>query len=528
MTYNEKAPTSSFPQVVGQVFEAVNARGLKKRYLLQRFLGGGATSVVWLAQEVDEQGSVQGKPVAVKALKLKTEAQWRDAFEDEIQVLRTLREAEERLKDGYYAIPEVYDVSPKGISPAYLAMEFVPHAGVDKWVQPHNDLIECVKLLRETGEAYREQLVNVTSDLRAVLGQDEALVSDMQALTDQELSLADLLREVSRKVEETLRERRGLSDGEVCQIGAQVCRVLQLLHESGRGYQDFQLQDVRWDRDHWRVKIIDWNVVTPLGQVDLAQGRGREYVQRDLARLSSYLFYLCTAVRAPEGGASPRSLARQGGPAWSECTSLALRLVLERALDPDLRRRYAQAFDFEEKRGSLMALSELRSLGAALSEVSRWHGLSAGELMALAVRCKDAKLTMETRAVIQLARQNLKQEHDELQHVMAERLDQLEKDIGPMVGRPSFELGLELLEARDIAGAVAAFEQAVADAPDDLEAHRWLALARSLSNLSWDERQRLWQSKQLQVAMKALQDERWTEAMHAFDSVARDEGGPNP
>ncbi|MBK9092425.1 MAG: hypothetical protein IPM84_06535 [Anaerolineae bacterium] len=92
-----------------------------------------------------------------------------------------------------------------------------------------------------------------------------------------------------------LAANQGLSEEEVILVGRQVCRVLQLLDERGRGYQDFQLLNVRYDRANRRIKIIDWNVVTPKDRVNLENQQGLEHVQQDLFKLAQYLFRLAHA-----------------------------------------------------------------------------------------------------------------------------------------------------------------------------------------------------------------------------------------
>ncbi|MBC8253874.1 MAG: hypothetical protein H8E35_07585 [Ardenticatenia bacterium] len=522
MISNDESVPGSFRWEPGQTFETTNAFHQPRRYHLDRFLGGGATSLVWLAQEFSVDGEVQRPEVALKVLKPETEAQWREAFEDEIRVLRTLWTAEEQLRDGRHAIPEVYDISPEETSPAYLAMEYVPHPSVDELALPPSELPSQLADLAKTGTSLLQQLSSILADLSRVADVSPELAEMVAHLSEQDLGSVERLKSTAHEVEAWFREHQGLSEEEVALVGTQVCRVLQLLHESGRSYQDFQLHNVRWDQEKQRIKVIDWNVVTPPGQVNLSSEHGLEHVRRDLARLASYLFWLRTLVRAPEAGAPPRTLARLGGRAWSEHTSLALRLVLERALDPDPNKRYARAYDASERGHSLVSFSELSSLGAALDLVARWHSAPAGELVGLAGQYRESAMVTETLALIELARQRLDREPSDVRDSFLAKLDELEEMIALSTSRPSFELGCRLLDAGDAARAAEAFGQAVAETPDDLEAYRWLALARSLRALRLEEFEQLWKSDRLQVAMGALMDERWDEALQALETAEED------
>jgi hypothetical protein len=412
-------------------FETVNAYNQPRRYHLLRFLGGGATSFVWLAHEIDKDGN-ELRQVALKVLKPEAEAEWRENFEDEIRVLRALWNAEEKLNDGWHAIPALHDVSLRDVSPSYLAMEYVSASGVDEL---------------------------------APLGEEEALL-----------------------------------------IGAQTCRVLQLLHDNDRSYKDFQLRNVRWDRQTPHIKIIDWNVVTREGEVN---------IEKDLARLASYLFWLRTRVRAAEIGASPRDLARLGGRVWSEGTSLACRLVLERALHPDPRKRYLRAHNLPLKNG-LKPLSAMQTLGEALYQVLQWHKTDTGFLISLANSCLQQKLNDDALAAVEFGRRHLAQVPADLRSSLASSLNQIEQQAIAGCGRDALERGRRWLDARDVAKAAEAFEQAVSEATHDLEAHRWQALGSSLHSLQLEEFDRLWATKSLQKGMQALSDEEWEKAVHTF------------
>ena len=437
-----------------QVFRTINSMSPpeQRRYLLRRYLGGGSTSFVWLAHELTDVGDVR-RPVALKVLKPRTsneppsEWEWRcGAFEDEIRVLNELWEAEEEeLGDGWHAVPELYDYSPRDVSPAYLAMEYVD-----------TDLLPAV--------------------------------------------------------DELARFEGGLSEEEVLDIGIQVCRLLQLLHDNKRSYKDFQLQNVHWNRRARRIKVIDWNVVTQRGQAN---------VERDLVRLASYLVWLRTLYQPPESGVRPRVLAARGGAPWNRDTSRAFRLVLERALSPDSSERSPGADalgDVESgQKPGLRPMEELGTLGEVLREVRRWRQADVNQLVGVAGTCMSKQMFSEARAAVELARAQAEEMPDVAQG-SRKILDALWQAVtgkeDGLRGSESDPLrrGQEYLAIGAVGMALDALQSAV-DEQDDLEARRWLAMAQAVKGLPRDEIKPLWERRLLQDTIAALQEERWGDAV---------------
>ncbi len=258
------------------------ALGVTRHYELHKYLGGGATSIVWLASEPTLRGPIPKRDrVALKVLKPESEHLWREASEDEISVLRQLYQAEEDLHDGVHAIPQVYDVSPREMSPAFLAMEFVPFPSVDSLALPPHDLPNRLTQVNELYEAFRPKLQYILDDARVMWEKDQASVQLVNDLQKQEEEIRRGVDGLQGQLINQLAANQGLSEEEVVLVGQQVCRVLQLLHEKGRGYQDFQLLNVRYDRANRRIKIIDWNVVTPKDRVNLERHQGMEHVQQN-------------------------------------------------------------------------------------------------------------------------------------------------------------------------------------------------------------------------------------------------------
>lgn len=495
------------------------ALGVTRQYKLRKYLGGGATSTVWLASELDPDASAPKRDrVALKVLKPESEHLWRNAFEDEISVLRQLYQAEEDLRDGVHAIPQVYDVSQREMSPAFLAMEFVPFPSVDTLALPPHDLPNRLTQVNELYEAFRSKLEYVLDDARVMWEKDQASVQLVSNLQKRDEEIRRGVDGLQGHLINQLAANQGLSEEEVILVGQQVCRVLQLLHEKGRGYQDFQLLNVRYDRANRRIKIIDWNVVTPKDRVNLENQQGLEHVQQDLFKLAQYLFWLRTLVMPPASGAPARSLARLGGHAWSGNTSLALRLVLERALDPDPTRRFQRAVSRSTPVGQ--PLAEIDSLGLALTTVHQWfEKKKVAELLAEIERHKSQARPMDALALVDLAQRRLPLEAANIQGIYGPEIERYFDELSKQTRRPEFEEGQRRLDLVDAAGAERRFAAACLAYPDDLEAARWQVLAQYLQPLKMDDCRRLWASGKLQAGMQALTEERWSAAKAALSDA---------
>ena len=491
------------------------------KYKLLKYLGGGATSHVWLACELgtgDSSTTIRDttirEAVAIKVLKPESERLWREAFEDEIDVLNQLGNAEKDRGDGERAIPVGHTVSKKGDSPAFLVMEYVPFPSVDTVAAPSDNLPQRLDELQRLHVSFKESLDALLDKTKVIWASKPDLETMVKELQSNDQKVDTGTGQLSQEFTNWLNARRGLNEEEVIVVGQQICRVLQLLHEAGRGYQDFQLHNVRYDQERRRIKIIDWNVVTPKNRVNLKLKEGLEDVQQDLFKLAQYLFWLRTQVMPPPGGALVRTLARLGGAPWSSQTSLALRLVLERALDPNPARRYPHAFDFEP------GADPDQSLGLALTRVSEWYAQNTTDLLQAAEQEKARNRGLEALAIIELAQQRVLQEAPAIREVFLTNIKSLLSDLGELTKRPDFEEGQRRLHLFDAAGAIEQFAAAMRADPDDLEATRWHALAQRLQTLSLDNYALLWKSGKVQAAMQALTEERWSAAEALFKDAS--------
>lgn len=511
---------------LGSVFEASNAFGIRKRYFLKRFLGGGATSVVFLADEIradNTSASVARADIALKILKPETEAEWRGAFEDEIQVLRGLWEAETVRGFSWHAVPEIYDNSSAGASPCFLALEYVTHPGVDALAMPAFEIGQRIEALEELGLKLAADLRTLQEDAERVWGKDSK-ASLLSATWEQVGSLPDALLLARGQLEERSLAERGLSEHEVALIGAQMCRLLQLLHDLGRGYQDFQLHNIRWDRQRQRIKVLDWNVVTPARSIDVSLGVGLDLVARDLVHLADYLFWMRSWKRVSEGGASPAELVEHGGQPWRDYTSLALRLVIERALSLDPVARFAQAYDFAEVDQPLPAVADLKSLGAALEWAAAWQSADANvfKIIAEATNYQAKGRQVEALALAELALQRAEglptqQQRDGVK----EDAREIRKQASAQIKRPAVEQGLRALDSLDVSRAIVAFAQAVAEHPADLEAWRYLSLSQSFTAAEPAQMRQLHQDKTLDELIRLIAGPAWSSAAGLLDQTER-------
>lgn len=344
----------------------------ERRFQLIERLGGGKTSVVWLARTMQDDDTPTGfdnsaKKVALKVLHTDSESQWREAFEDEIAVLRAL---EGKALD---AVPQLFDVSKQNASPAFLTMEYVAFPSAQELAKPEYQLNELVQEMVKAVDSLHYQaslLQSRTSSLNDVAQIQEQLTTVIKNSGAIQQSLPTL-QTATKEWDEA---NKGLEEWEVMQIGFQVCQVLQALHEMGRSYKDFQLQNIHWNREKKQVKIIDWNVVTKPGSINIQGNTGLELIKKDLTTLAQNLFYLRTLVMPPES-ASADLLRHYGGELWQR-SSYLFKLVLEKALHPQAGTRFKWAYKAPG--------GTEESLGEILRQVSDWLSMNATKLVSAA------------------------------------------------------------------------------------------------------------------------------------------------
>lgn len=156
-------------------------------------------------------------------------------------------------------------------------------------------------------------------------------VVDQQRTGDRRFLVMDLAP--GRPLDDLLRGEPGyLPELDALTIGEQLCRVFRCLHdELQRTYLDFRPENVFWDGDARQIMVIDWNVLSQRGQVDVAT---------DLDALGRLLCWMLTGMVPPQSGL--HEAVR-----WNEL-SLGTRLILQQALHHQADRRFASAAELHQ------------------------------------------------------------------------------------------------------------------------------------------------------------------------------------
>ena len=474
-------------------------------YRLEKILGAGRTSVVWLAKQLYPRTKEAFREVALKVLR---DPVWEPQFEDEIWVMNSLRQEEEEAKDGLSSIPKIYDKSPTGQSPRYIAMEFVKSPSVEDLLSPHMDLIRSMQ------EA-AEQFVSLAGQWRELISAFNVAGEEFRGIIDEEFRRLVPEPQSALKLKEKVSELwekhgRGLEEKDVAEIGFQAARILQMLHKLGRYYLDFQLKNLRWDRERGQLKILDWNVVSSWDSVDLERKIGMDKVASDIEHLAAYLFRMLTLNEPPSGGGSKVALSNAGGWVWREQVSDAMKAVLTKALSPEQEKRYIVAYDKNDpdickaSGGKIVSLADMRSLGGALKNIAFWWRADEELVMS----CLRSLLNSTDSASTELAWM--------LYDIATKRgfdTKSLGNTLSAVAGRmrgDSLAMALAYLRS----GSIREAEQVLENIPESLGAKRWLTIARDLESISILDKsfEILWSEDLLPEIVKAVEEENWLKA----------------
>ncbi len=136
---------------------------------------------------------------------------------------------------------------------------------------------------------------------------------------------------------------------EALELARQALELLEQLHiQVRRTYTDMQIKNFCWDQEHRQLKVIDWNHVSQQYPVDAEADEQQEFEtlkQRDLARLAAYLYKTFTGKGASEQGESSKELESRAEMQWPQI-SAASRRILQQALHPTPKRRYPDVTAF--------------------------------------------------------------------------------------------------------------------------------------------------------------------------------------
>lgn len=151
--------------------------------------------------------------------------------------------------------------------------------------------------------------------------------------------IADLILELSTRGET-------LPELEMLVITDYLLDLLQAAHERDIVYNDVDAKHLFWDRDRYRLKIIDWgNAVFLEGDEITPQGVSR---QSDVAQVGELLYFILTGGRRVEvprdaGDHFLVDFGDEGGRIHSR-----LQAIVSKAIHPNPRQRYATVTDLRK------------------------------------------------------------------------------------------------------------------------------------------------------------------------------------
>ena len=265
--------------------------------------------------------------------------------------------------------------------------------------------------------------------------------------------------------EQSLGKTGGLSEADGLTIGEQLCRVFQVLHEKlERSYLDFQPRNVFWDAETRHITVVDWNLLSPVGQAD---------VTGDLDAVARLLYRLLVGESLPSQG--PHYGAR-----WASLTS-GTQAVLTQALHGNPARRY----------------SGMAAMRRDLAQQIAWWGQEPGALVQEAAerleRVKHGKHILDIElATDRRPAQQVEAEYQSVQQVLdiagrkgadESLLGQLrEKTAAGLMESSALGRGKAFYGASDYTSAQEAFDEArkrAATLPEVLAAWRWYLAAQA-------------------------------------------------
>lgn len=493
----------------GEIF--TSGRDNVNQYRLENLLGGGLTSLVWKASQMDADGQVI-RSVALKVLRTDIGPEILAAFSTELEVLRTLWEAARERGIKNPPIPQVFDFSKSDAVVRYIAMELVEgKPATDLLGRQSNLPMKLAEVQAKTVgylsnlQQLREAIYNepdITAEIRAI---GDGVITSLENITDKMAELEALFA--------SLPETSGLTETEIIKIGLHCSIIFQILHEIvKRSYKDFQLKNIYYDRSSTQVKILDWNVVSEHGRVD---------AKSDILKLAFGLFYLLTNVSL-ETEESPERLYALGGLGWTDQTSQAVQMVLERVLVRYNRAPFSQAYQWPtQKIQALQPLSQCQAFGNALQTVLDYQEASLLDLLFLGQECMLKELTQDAFAVAQIALRRLESEppssskiNEDLQNLMGKILESLQ------LPQKKLAYAQEMLRASDREKARQAIVDASQADPENITIKRWLVLINNLSKFKFDDFQIIWKTSNLQEGMVALAEQRWSKAREIFKAFS--------
>lgn len=172
-----------------------------------------------------------------------------------------------------------------------------------------------------------------------------------------------------RSLEAIVFEKGPLNESEVLCMLSQSLDLLEKLHtEIERSYTDMKLSNFYWDSSAKKLKVIDWNHVSPKRadieerlnsasstvKIDMKEKMKTWWaedfsglVRNDLSRLSAYLYFMLTGKSALTNGETLFMLERRAGESW-EKISVATRQLLAKGLHPNVNKRFNTEVEYRQ------------------------------------------------------------------------------------------------------------------------------------------------------------------------------------
>ena len=233
---------------------------------------------------------------------------------------------------------------------------------------PHLEIEVALKLLddQQTDTPCETEVIMEARNLARVRHPNVALVYGAERREGRVGVWMELVR--GRNLEDVIQAQGPLGSNEVASYGRDLCRALAAVHRAGVLHRDVKTENVMRE-DGGRIVLIDFGICreaqaestahsfetlgTPLYMAPELFQRQPETAQSDIYSLGVVLFRLLSGRYPVEGRTSldvrraheegRRVLLEDVRPGVSE----ALVRVIEKALEPDPRRRYASAGEFE-------------------------------------------------------------------------------------------------------------------------------------------------------------------------------------
>ncbi|MCU0496357.1 MAG: hypothetical protein MUF87_03280 [Anaerolineae bacterium] len=202
-----------------------------------------------------------------------------------------------------------------------------------------------------------------------------------------------------------------------------VDRLLDLLHTAHLReivYNDVDAKHLFWDRDHYRLKVIDWgNTVFLEGDEITPQGISR---QSDIFQAGELLYFMVTGGKRPDVPRDADADFRLDFGEDSDQVPARLQTIISRALHPNKRLRYQFVTEIRRDLGEYRGLLE-RERDASLTRIAERlrRNLSKSDLQSLTTALEQAILPDPGYPP---AKQIRKEIHDRLQDLaVAANLD---------------------------------------------------------------------------------------------------------